>query len=40
MTFTVLALSQLGHVLAIRSERDSLFRIGLLSNPPLLGRWR
>ncbi len=37
MTFTVLALSQLGHVLAIRSERDSLFRIGLGSNLPLLG---
>lgn len=37
MTFTVLALSQLGHVLAIRSERDSLFRIGLRSNLPLLG---
>jgi Ca2+-transporting ATPase len=36
MTFTVLALSQLGHVLAIRSERDSLFRVGLLSNLPLL----
>jgi Ca2+-transporting ATPase len=36
MTFTVLALSQLGHVLAIRSERDSLFTIGLLSNLPLL----
>jgi len=36
MTFTVLALSQLGHVLAIRSERDSLFRIGLRSNLPLL----
>ncbi len=36
MTFTVLALSQLGHVLAIRSERDSLFRIGFLSNLPLL----
>ena len=37
MTFTVLALSQLGHVLAIRSEQDSLFRIGLGSNLPLLG---
>jgi Ca2+-transporting ATPase len=37
MTFTVLALSQLGHVLAIRSERDSLFTIGLLTNLPLLG---
>ncbi len=37
MTFTVLALSQLGHVLAIRSERESLFRIGIASNLPLLG---
>ena len=36
MVFTVLTLSQLGHVLAIRSERDSLFRIGVASNPPLL----
>ncbi len=35
--FTVLALSQLGHVLAIRSERDSIFRQGLRSNLPLLG---
>ena len=32
MTFTVLTLSQLGHVLAIRSERESLFRQGLFSN--------
>lgn len=37
MTFTVLALSQMGHVLAIRSERESLFRQGLGSNAPLLG---
>jgi Ca2+-transporting ATPase len=36
MVFTVLALSQLGHVMAIRSERDSLFRQGLLSNTPML----
>jgi Ca2+-transporting ATPase len=36
MAFTVLALSQMGHVLAIRSERDSLFRIGIGSNPWLL----
>jgi P-type Ca2+ transporter type 2C len=35
MLFTVLAFSQLGHVLAIRSERDSLFRQGLGSNPIL-----
>jgi len=37
MTFTVLCLTQLGHVLAIRSEKESLFRIGLLSNKYLLG---
>ncbi len=37
MTFTVLALSQMGHVLAIRSERESLFRLGIGSNPLLLG---
>ena len=37
MTFTVLTLSQLGHCLAIRSERDSIFRVGFLSNLPLLG---
>ncbi|MFN8647365.1 MAG: cation-translocating P-type ATPase [Gemmatimonadales bacterium] len=37
MTFTVLALSQMGHVLAIRSERESLFRLGLRGNRPLLG---
>ncbi|MBP1747375.1 MAG: calcium-transporting ATPase, partial [Deltaproteobacteria bacterium] len=37
MVFTVLCLTQLGHVLAIRSEQQSLFKIGLLSNKPLLG---
>jgi Ca2+-transporting ATPase len=37
MVFFTLTLSQLSHVLAIRSERDSLFIIGLLSNKPLLG---
>ena len=37
MVFTVLCLNQMGHVLAIRSERESLFRQGLLSNKPLLG---
>jgi Ca2+-transporting ATPase len=36
MTFTVLAFSQMGHVLAIRSERRSLFAQGLRSNLPLL----
>ena len=37
MVFTVLSLSQMGHVLAIRSERESLFRLGLFSNKSLLG---
>jgi P-type Ca2+ transporter type 2C len=37
MVFTVLCLTQLGHVLAIRSEKESLFKIGLLSNKYLLG---
>jgi len=36
MVFTVLALSQMAHLLAIRSERESLFSIGLTSNLPLL----
>jgi Ca2+-transporting ATPase len=37
MVFTVLALSQLGHALAVRSERTFLYRQGLLSNLPLIG---
>ncbi|MBI4849091.1 MAG: cation-translocating P-type ATPase [Nitrospirae bacterium] len=37
MVFTVLCLTQLGHVLAIRSEKESLFKIGLFSNSYLLG---
>jgi Ca2+-transporting ATPase len=36
MVFTVLTLAQMGHALAIRSERQSLFSLGLLSNKPLL----
>jgi Ca2+-transporting ATPase len=36
MVFTVLCCSQLLNSLAIRSERDSLFSLGLLSNRPLL----
>ncbi len=36
MVFTVLTLSQLGHVLAIRSERESLFTQGVFSNPLLI----
>lgn len=35
MVFTILCLSQMGHVLAVRSERESLFSLGLLSNKPL-----
>ena len=37
MVFTTLTLSQMGNALAIRSDRDSLFSIGLLSNKPMLG---
>lgn len=37
MVFTVLCLSQMGHVLAIRSEEESFFTQGALSNKPLLG---
>jgi len=36
MVFTVLTLSQMGHVLAIRSERESFFCQGPFSNRPLL----
>lgn len=37
MVFTVLTLAQMWHVLAIRSENESLFSQGLRSNLPLLG---
>jgi Ca2+-transporting ATPase len=37
MVFTVLSFAQLGHVLAIRSDYDFLYRQGLFSNPQLLG---
>jgi Ca2+-transporting ATPase len=37
MVFTTLTLSQMGNALAIRSQRESLFQIGLLSNRALLG---
>jgi Ca2+-transporting ATPase len=37
VVFTVLTVSQLFHSLAVRSERISLFRIGLFSNLPMLG---
>ena len=37
MVFTVLTLSQMGNVLALRSERESFFTMGPLTNLPLLG---
>ena len=37
VVFTVLTFSQLMNVLAVRSERESIFSLGLLSNRPLLG---
>jgi Ca2+-transporting ATPase len=37
MVFTVLALAQLGHVMAIRSDREFLYRQGVFSNPQLIG---
>ena len=37
VVFTVLTISQLFHSMAVRSESESLFRIGLLSNLPMLG---
>jgi P-type Ca2+ transporter type 2C len=36
MVFTVLAMLQLAHALAVRSERESTFRLGFLTNRPLL----
>jgi Ca2+-transporting ATPase len=33
MVFTTLAFLQLGHALAVRSERQSLFALGLRTNP-------
>jgi len=35
--FTILCLSQMGHVMAIRSEHFFLFRQGIFSNLPLIG---
>jgi Ca2+-transporting ATPase len=37
MLFTTLTLSQMAHVMAIRSEKQSLFKIGVMSNRPMLG---
>jgi Ca2+-transporting ATPase len=36
MVFTTLTLAQLGNALATRSNRESLFKIGLLSNRPMV----
>jgi Ca2+-transporting ATPase len=36
MVFTVLSLAQLGHVFAIRSDYEYIFKIGIFSNPLLL----
>jgi Ca2+-transporting ATPase len=37
VVFTVLTVSQLFHSMAVRSERESLFRLGIMSNPAMLG---
>jgi Ca2+-transporting ATPase len=37
IVFTVLTFAQLANALVIRSERESLFTLGLMSNLPLLG---
>ncbi len=36
IVFNVLCLSQMGHVLAIRSEKQSLLGVGIFSNKPLI----
>jgi Ca2+-transporting ATPase len=36
IVFTTLTLSQMGNALALRSERESIFKIGFLSNKALL----
>jgi len=37
IVFTALTLEQMAHVIAIRSETEFMFRVGPLSNKPLLG---
>ncbi len=37
MAFTVLCFSQLGHVMVIRSGRESIFKIGFFTNRPMVG---
>jgi Ca2+-transporting ATPase len=36
MIFTVITLSQMGHAMVVRSDRESLFSLGLRTNKPLL----
>ena len=36
--FTAMCFAQLGHVLAVRSERTSIFSLGFTSNVPMLNR--
>ena len=37
MVFTSLVLSQMAFAFAVRSERESVFNIGLFTNPAILG---
>jgi Ca2+-transporting ATPase len=37
MVFTTLTLAQMGNALAVRSDTESLFKLGLFTNLPLLG---
>jgi Ca2+-transporting ATPase len=37
IVFNIVCLSQMAHVLAIRSETESFFSMGMLSNKPLIG---
>ena len=37
MIFTALVIGRMGVVMGLRSEHDSLFKIGVFSNKPLLG---
>jgi Ca2+-transporting ATPase len=37
MLFTTLVLAQMGNALALRSNRESIFTLGFLSNPSMLG---
>ncbi|SHO62853.1 cation-translocating P-type ATPase [Algoriphagus zhangzhouensis] len=36
MVFSVLAFSQLGHVMGVRSERQFLFQLGIFTNTPMI----